>query len=269
MKRSCSLILLLAVALTMLCGMNAVAADETEQVQYQVTTDLDVYVADGDGGYDKVFSVPDSYYVFKSGEAVDDDYTPIVYGNLNLTDEPQFFVRTSELRTNAKIDDWDLSNDKKKGAYLPDVDLSLLDGAATNAYLPDGSIEPVTSVNYRITRLYGIRNEDDASSPLYGTYYFVKLEQLRSGEVVSSFDALVGANSTNNNGLTLNAPLHHEEKPDITPDDPVIDTPGDAAEPGQGNVVRGIMIALICVLCVVVIFLIFKPVKNRKDRYDL
>lgn len=266
MKRSCSLILLLAVALTMLCGMNAVAADETEQVQYQVTTDLDVYVADGDD-YAKVFSVPDSYYVFKSGEAVDDDYTPIVYGN--LTDAPQFFVKTSELRANAKIDDWDLSNDKKKGAYLPDVDLSLLDGAATNAYLPDGSIEPVTSVNYRITRLYGIRNEDDASSPLYGTYYFVKLEQLRSGEVVSSFDALVGANSTSNNGLTLNAPLHHEEKPDITPDDPVIDTPGDAAEPGQGNVVRGIMIALICVLCVVVIFLIFKPVKNRKDRYDL
>ena len=69
--------------------------------------------------------------------------------------------------------------------------------------------------------------------------------------------------------MTLNAPLHHEEKPDITPDDPVIDTPGDAAEPGQGHVVRGIMIALICVLCVVVIFLIFKPTKNRKDRYDL
>ena len=148
MKRSCSLILLLAVALTMLFGMNAVAADETEQVQYQVTTDLDVYVESGND-YAKVFSVPDSYYVFKSGEAVG-DYTPIVYGN--LTDAPQFFVKTSELRANAKIDDWDLSNDKKKGAYLPDVDLSLLDGAATNAYLPDGSIEPVTSVNYRITR---------------------------------------------------------------------------------------------------------------------
>ena len=267
MKRSCSLILLLAVALTMLFGMNAVAADETEQVQYQVTTDLDVYVADG-AGYAKVFSVPDSYYVFKSGEEVDDYYTPIVYGN--LTDAPQFFVKTSELRANAKIDDWDLSNDKKKGAYLPDIDLSLLDGADTNAYLPDESIEPVSSVNYRITRLYGIRNEDDATSPLYGTYYFVKLEQLRSGEVVSSLDALVGANSTNNNGLTLNAPLHHQEKPDITPDDPLVDTPnGDATEPGQGNVVRGIMIALICVLCVVVIFLIFKPTKNRKDRYDL
>lgn len=267
MKRSCSLILLLAVALTMLFGMNAVAADETEQVQYQVTTDLDVYVKSGDD-YAKVFSVPDSYYVYKSGEEVDDYYTPIVYGS--LTDAPQFFVKTSELRANAKIDDWDLSNDKKKGAYLPDIDLSLLDGAATNAYLPDGSIEPVTSVNYRITRLYGIRNEDDATSQLYGTYYFVKLEQLRSGEVVSSFDALVGANSTSNNGLTLNAPLHHQEKPDITPDDPLVDTPnGDATEPGQGNVVRGIMIALICVLCVVVIFLIFKPTKNRKDRYDL
>ena len=264
MKRFCSLLLLLAVALTMLCGLTAVAADESEQVQYQVTAPLDVYVAGGD---DYAFSVPVSYYVFKSGEAVG-DYTPIVYGN--LTDAPQFFVKTSELRANAKIDDWDLSADGKRGAYLPDIDLSLLDGAPTNAYLPDGSIEPVTSVNYRITRLYGIRNEDSASSPLYGTYYFVKLEQLRSGEVVSSFDALVGANSTSNNGLTLNVPPHHEEKSDITPDDPVIDTPdGDAAEPGQGNVVRGIMIALICVLCVVVIFLIFKPTKNRKDRYDL
>ena len=266
MKRFCSLLLLLAVALTLFCGLTAVVADESEQVQYQVTAPLDVYVADGDG-YAKVFSVPVSYYVFKSGEAVG-DYTPVVYGN--LTDAPQFFVKTSELRANAKIDDWDLSTDAKRGAYLPDIELSLLDGASTNAYLPDGSIEPVTSVNYRITRLYGIRNEDSASSPLYGTYYFVKLEQLRSGEVVSSFDALVGANSTSNNGLTLNVPLHHEEKSDHTSDDPVIDTPdGDAAEPGQGNVVRGIMIALICVLCVVVIFLIFRPTRNRKDRYDL
>ena len=264
MKRSCSLILLLAVALTMLCGMNAVAADETEQVQYQVTTDLDVYVADGDG-YAKVFTVPDSYYVFKSGEAVG-DYTPIVYGN--LTDAPQFFVKTSELRANAKIDDWDLSTDAKRGAYLLDQVSVAATGTLTVA-TPAGTTSNLNADDVTITQFYGIRTEDNSANDLPGTYLFVRIDYTILGNNVTS-DVLIPAGSTSVPAISLTSvPLHHEEKPDITPDDPVIDTPGDAAEPGQGNVVRGIMIALICVLCVVVIFLIFKPVKNRKDRYDL
>ena len=269
MKRSCSLILLLAVALTMLCGMNAVAADETEQVQYQVTTDLDVYVADGDGGYDKVFSVPDSYYVFKSGEAVDDDYTPIVYGNLNLTDEPQFFVRTSELRTNAKIDDWDLSTDAKRGAYLLDQVSVTATGTLTVA-TPAGTTSNLNADDVTITQFYGIRTEDNSADDLPGTYLYVRIVYVVLDKTITS-DVLIPAGSTSVPAISLTSvPLHHQEKPDITPDDPLVDTPnGDATEPGQGNVVRGIMIALICVLCVVVIFLIFKPVKNRKDRYDL
>lgn len=264
MKRSCSLILLLAVALTMLCGMNAVAADETEQVQYQVTTDLDVYVESGDG-YAKVFSVPDSYYVFKSGEAVG-DYTPIVYGS--LTDAPQFFVKTSELRANAKIDDWDLSTDAKRGAYLLDQVSVAATGTLTTA-TPAGTTSNLNADDVTITQFYGIRTEDNSASVLPGTYLFVRIDYSILGNTVTS-DVLIPAGSTSVPAISLTSvPLHHEEKPDITPDDPVIDTPGDAAEPGQGNVVRGIMIALICVLCVVVIFLIFKPVKNRKDRYDL
>ncbi len=264
MKRSCSLILLLAVALTMLFGMNAVAADETEQVQYQVTTDLDVYVADGDG-YAKVFSVPDSYYVFKSGEAVG-DYTPIVYGN--LTDAPQFFVKTSELRANAKIDDWDLSDDPYRGAYLSASVTVTATGTLTVA-TPAGTTSNLNADDVTITQFYGIRTEDNSAGVLPGTYLFVRIDYTVLGNTVTS-DVLIPAGSTSVPAISLTSvPLHHEEKPDITPDDPVIDTPGDAAEPGQGNVVRGIMIALICVLCVVVIFLIFKPVKNRKDRYDL
>lgn len=266
MKRSCSLILLLAVALTMLCGMNAVAADETEQVQYQVTTDLDVYVADGDG-YAKVFTVPDSYYVFKSGEAVG-DYTPIVYGDLNLTDEPQFFVKTSELRANAKIDDWDLSTDAKRGAYLLDQVSVAATGTLTVA-TPAGTTSNLNADDVTITQFYGIRTEDNSAGVLPGTYLFVRIDYTVLGDTVTK-DVLIPAGSTSVPAISLTSvPLHHEEKPDITPDDPVIDTPGDAAEPGQGNVVRGIMIALICVLCVVVIFLIFKPTRNRKDRYDL
>lgn len=265
MKRSCSLILLLAVALTMLFGMNTVAADETEQVQYQVTTDLDVYVADGDG-YAKVFSVPDSYYVFKSGEAVG-DYTPIVYGN--LTDAPQFFVKTSELRANAKIDDWDLSADAKRGAYLLDQVSVATTGTLTTA-TPAGEINDLTAANVTIKQFYGIRTEDNSANDLPGTYLFVRIDYTILGSTVTS-DVLIPAGSTSVPAISLTSvPLHHQEKPDITPDDPLVDTPnGDAAEPGQGNVVRGIMIALICVLCVVVIFLIFKPTRNRKDRYDL
>lgn len=265
MKRSCSLILLLAVALTMLFGMNAVAADETEQVQYQVTTDLDVYVKSGDD-YAKVFSVPDSYYVFKSGEEVDDYYTPIVYGS--LTDAPQFFVKTSELRANAKIDDWDLSTDAKRGAYLLDQVSVAATGTLTVA-TPAGTTSNLNADDVTITQFYGIRTEDNSANDLPGTYLFVRIDYTILGNNVTS-DVLIPAGSTSVPAISLTSvPLHHEEKPDITPDDPVIDTPGDAAEPGQGNVVRGIMIALICVLCVVVIFLIFKPVKNRKDRYDL
>ena len=245
MKRSCSLILLLAVALTLLCGMNAVAADETEQVQYQVTTDLDVYVADGDG-YAKVFSVPDSYYVFKSGAAVD-DYTPIVYGS--LTDAPQFFVKTSELRANAKIDDWDLSTDAKRGAYLLDQVSVAATGTLTVA-TPAGTTSNLNADDVTITQFYGIRTEDNSANDLPGTYLFVRIDYTILGNNVTS-DVLIPAGSTSVPAISLTSvPLHHEEKPDITPDDPVIDTPGDAAEPGQGNVVRGIMIA-------------------RKDRYDL
>ena len=264
MKRSCSLILLLAVALTMLCGMNAVAADETEQVQYQVTTDLDVYVKSGDR-YAKVFTVPDSYYVFKSGEAVG-DYTPIVYGS--LTDAPQFFVRTSELRTNAKIDDWDLSTDAKRGAYLLDQ-VSVTATGTLSVATPAGTTSNLNADDVTITQFYGIRTEDNSADDLPGTYLYVRIVYVVLDKTITS-DVLIPAGSTSVPAISLTSvPLHHEEKPDITPDDPVIDTPGDAAEPGQGNVVRGIMIALICVLCVVVIFLIFKPVKNRKDRYDL
>ena len=264
MKRFCSLLLLLAVALTMFCGLTAVAADESEQVQYQVTAPLDVYVADGDG-YAKVFSVPVSYYVFKSGEAVG-DYTPIVYGN--LTDAPQFFVKTSELRANAKIDDWDLSADAKRGAYLLDQ-VSVAATGTLTVTTPAGTTSNLNADDVTITQFYGIRTEDTAGD-LPGTYLFVRIDYTVLGNTVTS-DVLIPAGSTSVPAISLTSvPLHHEEKSDITPDDPVIDTPdGDAAEPGQGNVVRGIMIALICVLCVVVIFLIFRPVKNRKDRYDL
>lgn len=266
MKRSCSLILLLAVALTMLFGMNAVAADETEQVQYQVTTDLDVYVK-GVDGYAKVFSVPDSYYVFKSGEEVDDGYTPIVYGN--LTDAPQFFVKTSELRANAKIDDWDLSADAKRGAYLLDQVSVAATGTLTTV-TPAGETSNLNAADITIKQFYGIRTEDNSANDLPGTYLFVRIDYTILGSTVTS-DELIPAGSTSVPAISLTSvPLHHQEKPDITPDDPLVDTPnGDATEPGQGNVVRGIMIALICVLCVVVIFLIFKPTKNRKDRYDL
>lgn len=265
MKRFCSLLLLLAVALTLFCGLTAVAADESEQVQYQVTTDLDVYVKSVDG-YDKVFSVPDSYYVFKSGAAVG-DYTPIVYGS--LTDAPQFFVKTSELRANAKIDDWDLSADAKLGAYLLDQVSVAATGTLTTA-TPAGEINNLTAANVTIKQFYGIRTVDNSASVLPGTYLFVRIDYSILGKTVTS-DVLIPAGSTSVPAISLTSvPLHHEEKPDITPDDPVIDTPdGDAAEPGQGNVVRGIMIALICVLCVVVIFLIFRPTRNRKDRYDL
>ena len=265
MKRFCSLLLLLAVALTMFCGLTAVAADESEQVQYQVTAPLDVYVADGDG-YAKVFSVPVSYYVFKSGEAVG-DYTPIVYGN--LTDAPQFFVKTSELRANAKIDDWDLSADAKRGAYLLDQVSVAATGTLTTA-TPAGELDNLTAANVTIKQFYGIRTEDNSADDLPGTYLFVRIDYTILGNTVTS-DVLIPAGSTSVPAISLTSvPLHHEEKSDHTSDDPVIDTPdGDAAEPGQGNVVRGIMIALICVLCVVVIFLIFRPTRNRKDRYDL
>ena len=265
MKRFCSLLLLLAVALTLFCGLTAVAADESEQVQYQVTAPLDVYVSDGDD-YAKVFSVPVSYYVFKSGEAVN-DYTPIVYGN--LTDAPQFFVKTSELRANAKIDDWDLSADAKRGAYLLDQVSVAATGTLTTA-TPAGEIDNLTAANVTIKQFYGIRTEDNSANDLPGTYLFVRIDYTILGDIVTS-DVLIPAGSTSVPAISLTSvPLHHEEKSDHTSDDPVIDTPdGDAAEPGQGNVVRGIMIALICVLCVVVIFLIFRPVKNRKDRYDL
>lgn len=265
MKRFCSLLLLLAVALTLFCGLTAVAADESEQVQYQVTAPLDVYVADG-GRYAKVFSVPVSYYVFKSGEAVG-DYTPIVYGN--LTDAPQFFVETSELRANAKIDDWDLSADAKRGAYLLDqVSVAATDTLTTAT--PAGEFDNLTAANVTIKQFYGIRTEDNSANDLPGTYLFVRIDYTILGSTVTS-DVLIPAGSTSVPAISLTSvPLHHEEKSDHTSDDPVIDTPdGDAAEPGQGNVVRGIMIALICVLCVVVIFLIFRPTKNRKDRYDL
>ena len=265
MKRFCSLLLLLAVALTLFCGLTAVAADESEQVQYQVTAPLDVYVADGDG-YAKVFSVPVSYYVFKSGEAVG-DYTPIVYGN--LTDAPQFFVKTSELRANAKIDDWDLSADAKRGAYLLDQVSVAATGTLTVA-TPAGTTSNLNADDVTITQFYGIRTEDNSANDLPGTYLFVRIDYTILGNTVTS-DVLIPAGSTSVPAISLTSvPLHHEEKSDHTSDDPVIDTPdGDATEPGQGNVVRGIMIALICVLCVVVIFLIFRPTKNRKDRYDL
>ena len=249
----------------MLFGMNTVAADETEQVQYQVTTDLDVYVESGDI-YVKVFSVPDSYYVFKSGEAVG-DYTPIVYGN--LTDAPQFFVKTSELRANAKIDDWDLSGDDDRGAYLLNSVSVTATGTLTTV-TPAGETSNLNAADITIKQFYGIRTEDNSESVLSGTYLFVQIDYIILGNTVTS-NVLIPAGSTSVPAISLTSvPLHHQEKPDITPDDPLVDTPnGDATAPGQGNVVRGIMIALICVLCVVVIFLIFKPVKNRKDRYDL
>ena len=264
MKRYCSLFLLLAVVATLFCGTTAVAADETGQVQYQVTTPLDVYVADGDG-YAKAFSVPVSYYVFKSGEAVG-DYTPIVYGD--LTDAPQFFVKTGELRANAKIDDWDLSDDPYRGAYLS-VSVTVTATGMLTFATPAGATSTFNAADITITQFYGIRTEDNSAGVLPGTYLYVRIDNVVFDDT-RTYDVLIPAGLTSKPAISLTSvPPHHEEKPDDPVDDPVIDTPGDVDTPGQGNVVRGIMIALICVLCVVVMFLIFKPVKNRKDRYDL
>ena len=268
MKRFCSLILLAAVAATLFCGLTAVAADESGQVQYQVTAPLDVYVENG-SGYIKAFSVPVSYYVFAIG-ASEGGYTQISYGN--LTDAPFFYVKTAELKTNAKIDDYDLSEKDaaKMGAYLPVSDLALRDGSHTIYNLYDQE-EPISASLCRIVQFFGVCSVTAGATIPSGTYYFVTLEQSRGGNVADTFEAFVPATSTTHPALTVeDAPIHHEDTVVDTPDAPVIDDADGTAAPAQeGNVVRGIMIALICVLCVAVIFLIFKPTKNRKDRYDL
>lgn len=269
MKRFCATLILAVTLCALLAGVGVATAEDTA-TQYAATSPLDVYVANSDGtSYTKVFSVPVSYYVFVTG-ASQGAYTPVSYGKFT---SPQFYVRTTDLTENAEQDDYDLAakDATKMGAYLPDAAIALTEGGTVTAYFVDGSSEQISAPNYTIDAFYGIRTESDVSSPLYGTYYFVSVTQTRNGNPVDTFDALIAANSTTVPGLSLGSVLpHHSEEIVDTPSDPTIDTPdGDAATPTEGNVVRNIMIAVICVLCVVVIFLIFRPTKNKKDRYEM
>lgn len=250
MKKTLTATLLILITVVLLTvPFTSVFAESGYQ---KVTQDLTVYYSNNNTDFFPAFTIPDTYY-FKVGSAVENtEYTSITYlGNSN-----NLFVKTAELNT--------------KSAPSPEE-------VATAEYIIDGLTLNATARldNVDKTDAYTITIAPPATFTVFGilikdgvAYYCVYTDH--ENVRVKDF-YLVTASNTNLPNPSLDSIVDHinsqpVDEPTPDPDAPTIDGTGDTTpvEP-VNNLLRNILIGVICVLCVIIVFLLFKPAKKKQQ----
>ncbi len=205
---------------------------------------------DGKPSSDIACYIPPSYY-FQSTTTIDGEYTKVDYNGASL------WAKTADISSRSAVDTTH-KDIAKAPYYAPAVELKkdlaedtiikLFKTSAledTNAGRTRYFIEDIKSIQF-------IGFAEISSKP----YYFVAITD--KSDVVNR--GYLAPDMTNQADLTLaKVPTHPNSVVAPPAEDTPTINPSTPEEPATNNLIRNILIGVICVLCVVIVFLIFKP----------
>lgn len=246
MKKTLTATLLIMITVMLLIvPFTSVLAESGYQ---KVTQDLTVYYYYSEANsFFPAFTIPDTYY-FKVGSAFEGtDYTAITY----MGNSSNLYVKTSDLTAKSVAS----SDEVTTAEYI-------ITGLTINSGTTLTSVDILLSISIipNDFTVFGMLNKDD-------TMYYCIFATYKNN---SQDFFLVNASSTNLPSPSLEAVVDHinsqpVEEPN-TPDTPTIDGGNDATQPvgPVNNLLRNILIGVICVLCVIIVFLLFRPAKKKQ-----
>lgn len=194
--------------------------------------------------------IPPSYY-FQSTTTIDGEYTKVDYNGTSL------WAKTADISSKSSVDTThqDIAS---APYYSPAIELNknLTDDTILKLF-KSSSLEDTSDGRTR----YFL--EDVKSIKFVGfvdistkTYFYVIITDTAGISSRGYFDPAM----TNQPDLTLAKVPTHPNSVVVPPtDDTPTINPNNPQSPATNNLVRNILIGVICVLCVVIVFLIFKP----------
>ena len=256
-------ILLLSVCLLSVATAGVCVAETPAESPYYVVNTGDITIANSLALYADVDDSPADFvacyipptYYFQSMGTIKGDYTLVTYNNAYL------WVKTTDVSSKASVAPTDKPIEGNKAYFSKDIAISaqILENirGIVDIYLD-------TTLDYEnIEKCIPIIARQITSIKFIGLneiggkiYYYVTVTT--SADTYAGF---IDPASTDTVDLTFASIPQHPNSIVVPDDVPTIDTP-NIQEPASNNLVRNILIGVICVLCVIIVFLIFKPTKK-------
>ena len=254
-------ILLLCVCLLSVATAGVCVAETPAESPYYVVNTGDITIANSLALYADVDDSPADFvacyipptYYFQSMGTIKGDYTLVTYNNAYL------WVKTTDVSSKASVAPTDKPIEGNKAYYSKDIAID------PQIIADEGTIKVFynTSLTDDSTGRKRILAEDVTDVEFIGLneiggkiYYYVTVTT--SADTYAGF---IDPASTDTVDLTFASIPQHPNSIVVPDDVPTIDAP-NIQEPASNNLVRNILIGVICVLCVIIVFLIFKPTKK-------
>ncbi|MGN0796676.1 MAG: hypothetical protein ACI4M5_00540 [Christensenellales bacterium] len=251
-------ILLLSVCLLSLATAGVCVA---EVPPYYVVNTGDITIANSVALYANVDGSPADFvacyipptYYFQSAGTVKGDYTLITYNNAEL------WVKTNDISSKASVAPTDKPIEGNNAYFSKDIAIN------SQIVADEGTIKVFYNVSLTddSTGRKRILAEDVTAVKFIGLneiggkiYYYVTVTT--SADTYTGF---IDPASTDTTDLTFASIPQHPNSIVVPDEVPTIDD-NTVQEPASNNLVRNVLIGVICVLCVVIVFLIFKPTKK-------
>ena len=251
-------ILLLSVCLLSLATAGVCVA---EVAPYYVVNTGDITIANSLALYADVEGSPADFvacyipptYYFQSAGTIKGDYTLVTYNNAEL------WVKTTDITSKASVAPTDKPIEGNNAYYSKDIaiDPQIIADEGTIKVFYDTTLTDDSTGRKRILA------EDVTAVKFIGLndiggkiYYYVTVTT--SADTYTGF---IDPISTDTADLTFALIPQHPNSIVVPDDVPTVDDP-TVQEPASNNLVRNILIGVICVLCVIIVFLIFKPTKK-------
>lgn len=254
-------ILLLSVCLLSVATAGVCVAETPAESPYYVVNTGDITIANSLALYADVDGSPADFvacyipptYYFQSAGTIKGDYTLVTYNNAYL------WVKTTDVSSKASVAPTDKPIEGKKAYFSKDIAID------PQIIADEGTIKVFynTSLTDDSTGRKRILAEDVTDVEFIGLneiggkiYYYVTVTT--SADTYAGF---IDPACTDTVDLTFASIPQHPNSIVVPDDVPTIDAP-NIQEPASNNLVRNILIGVICVLCVIIVFLIFKPTKK-------
>ena len=251
-------ILLLSVCLLSLATAGVCVA---EVAPYYVVNTGDITIANSLALYADVEGSPADFvacyipptYYFQSAGTIKGDYTLVTYNNAEL------WVKTTDISSKASVATTDKPIEGNNAYFSKDIaiDPQIIADEGTIKVFYDATLTDDSTGRKRILA------EDVTAVKFIGLndiggkiYYYVTVTT--SADTYTGF---IDPISTDTVDLTFASITPHPNSIVVPDDVPTVDDP-TVQEPASNNLVRNILIGVICVLCVIIVFLIFKPTKK-------
>ncbi|MGN0788354.1 MAG: hypothetical protein ACI4MY_00330 [Christensenellales bacterium] len=197
--------------------------------------------------------IPPTYY-FQSTGTVKGDYTLVTYNNAEL------WAKTTDIPSKTSVAPTDKPIEGNNAYYSKDIaiDPQIIADEGTIKVFYDATLTDDSTGRKRILaedvtggiKFVGL-NEIGGK-----IYYYVTV--VTSSE---SYTGFIDPACTDTTDLTFASIPQHPNSIVVPDDVPTVDNP-TIEEPASNNLVRNVLIGVICVLCVIIVFLIFKPTRK-------